>query len=167
MTFSHQASVIRHLKLCTGKNRAISVLLVCEFCSKEFKYKSKLDRHLKQCHSQSKKCLSCNLEFTIVYYFKKHIEVCCSIYEQFIPSFTNVIPFIPDTELFVNENTEYSEIHFQTEQFSSTPVRQTINDNIQSTVQNNSYFKENRKVLRKTKHLEEIICNLKSPIKKK
>lgn len=71
--FLHQPNVVRHVNTCKG----IKVVHNCEVCSREFKFRSPLQKHLS---SHKDRNLQCN--------------VCNRTYDQIVPS------FVEEHELF-------------------------------------------------------------------
>ena len=162
--YSHQPSVIKHLKKCNPSKKAV---LQCSICDVQFQYKSKLERHIRS-HSNVKKRTSCEKTFRREDYLLNHIKVCFppDQDESFVPSFTQELE-----QSVMNENSE--ELLDVTDNVENEPnelLHSDVNEASSPIVPMKTkaqYFKEQREVVSKTRHLETLISEMKSPVKKK
>ena len=87
--FLHQPNVVRRVNTCKG----IKVVHDCEVCSREFKFRSPLQKHLSSHKDRNLQCNVCNRTFTRQDRFTRYIQP-CTTYDQIVPS------FVEEHELF-------------------------------------------------------------------
>ena len=82
--FSQQSNAAKQLKTCKGVKEV--VLLKCEKCPLEFKYKSFLKKHMITHKRKEYQCSGCFRTFSRYNHFKNHISFHCSIINETVCS---------------------------------------------------------------------------------
>ena len=82
--FSQQSNAARHVKTCKGVKEV--VLLKCEKCPLEFKYKGLLKKHMITHEHKDYQCSGCCRTFSRYNHFKNHISFHGSIVNETVDS---------------------------------------------------------------------------------